>query len=342
MEEPSEALSAAELKACGNEAYQRQDFSGAVGHWNQALRQFVEEMTPGTAGSSSLGVEHHNLEQSLYLNLAQGYLKLEQPERALRACVVVLHESAKHSKALFRSAEACLAMKQHEKAAEFLAKLLDAEPSHLEAKRLLQRVENERRNEVRKEKADQKAAAQRMLGACDGFSDGRENATQPKLPDSVADTLSHMDPESLCPHVDIAQEAAAAARRRESNLAAREGEKLPEPVVLDDLDAFRAKVAAKTQRFGKYMDRSKKQREKVGHGLKLAWLRTGQDVGGLGGFQDTLRQEASTIEAEDAAAVAAEEPEDVTQEAVKAGAMDGAAEAEQETVPEPGFMAEMD
>ena len=48
MEEPSEALSAAELKACGNEAYQRQDFSGAVEHWNQALRQFVEEMTPGT------------------------------------------------------------------------------------------------------------------------------------------------------------------------------------------------------------------------------------------------------------------------------------------------------
>merc|ERR1719446_1970892 len=109
----------------------------------------------------------------------------------------------------------------------------------------------------------------------------------------------------MCKAVEIAEAAACAARAREDAMKEREtSEKLQEPTVMN-LDAFRAKVTARTQKFNKYMDRSKKQRENAGHGLKLAWLRAGQEVEGLGSFQETLRQEASTIEAEDLAAAEA-------------------------------------
>jgi len=308
---------------------------GAVEHWNKALQQFVEEMAPGS-GDSCLDMESRRiLERSLYLNLAQGYLKLCEPERALRACLVVLQEDALNDKALFRAADACLALKSHEKAADWLGKLLEAQPSHLEAKKLLQRVEAERREESRK----QKAAARRMLGACEGLSEARKSEAKPALPEDVAHTLSRMEPESLCKSVDIAQAAAHAARQRETALQAKATEKLPEPAVVD-LDAFRAKVNAKTQRFHKYMDRSRKQRANAGHGLKLAWLRTGQDVQDLSSFQKTLREEAGAIEAADLAAAQAEAEEECPQEDPAEGEDILATQPQQDT--EACIMEEMD
>lgn len=301
VDKPSQSLSAADLKACGNEAYQRQEFDAAVGYWNKALRQFVEEMAPGAAGSSSLDPSRRDLERSLYLNLAQGYLKLGEPDRTLRACVLVLQDDAANDKALFRAAEACLALKHREKAAEWISKLLAVDPAHTEAKRLLQRIEAERREEARKQKSAAQAAARRMLGACDGLSDDRASSSKSILPDSVTDTLRHMEAESLCKNVDIATAAAHAARQREANIQARTAEKLPEPATVD-LDAFRAKVMAKTQKFNKFVDRSRKQQENAGRGLKLAWLRSGKDVHDLGSFQQTLRAEADEIEAADLAA----------------------------------------
>ena len=110
-----------------------------------------------------------------------------------------------------------------------------------------------------------------------------------------------MEPENLCQSADIAEAAAQAARDRESSRSTAGTDKLPQPEVVD-LDAFRSKVMAKTQRFNKYVDRSQKQRENMRRGVKLAWLRTGQDASGLGDFQETLRKEASAIEAEDLAA----------------------------------------
>merc|ERR1719502_1361431 len=97
-----------------------------------------------------------------------------------------------------------------------------------------------------------------MLGGCSGFSDGRESGKVP-LPDVVAEQLERMQPETLCGNVDIASEAARAARAREE-AKSKSAEKLPTPDVVD-LDAFRARIAAKTQRFSKYMEKSKKQRE---------------------------------------------------------------------------------
>ncbi|CAE8713511.1 unnamed protein product, partial [Polarella glacialis] len=87
--------SAAELKARGNEAYGRGDCEASVAFWNQAIRRHVSEMQEG---SSCLGKDSQNLERSIYLNLAQGYLKLGDPGKALRACQVVLTESPTDAK----------------------------------------------------------------------------------------------------------------------------------------------------------------------------------------------------------------------------------------------------
>merc|ERR1719162_671022 len=140
-----------------------------------------------------------------------------------------------------------------------------------------------------------------------------------------------MEPDSLCDHVHIAEAAARAARNREQQAAqaCSSSDALPEPTVVD-LDAFRAKVTAKTQKFSKYMDRSKKQRENMGRGLKLAWLRTGQDVAGLGGFQEELRKEAGSIEAEELAAAEAMAQEDTVEE-VADGRMGSAKNPEEDS-----------
>merc|ERR1711924_487157 len=133
---------------------------------------------------------------------------------------------------------------------------------------------------------------------------GSDERTKPTdgLADSFLKTLDRCEPEAMSRGLDIAEEAARAARRRESAKNVTE-EGLPEPSVID-LEAFRAKVTAKTNKFNKFMDRSKKQRENANHSLKLAWLRSGQDAADLGGFRDTLRQEAKAIEAEEDSRIA--------------------------------------
>merc|ERR1719321_2011476 len=113
-------------------------------------------------------------------------------------------------------------MNQYDKSKDLLAKVLETEPSHSEATRLSQRVEAARRAEERK----QKAAARRMLGACDGFSEERESVAKPPLPDKVQLALSRMEPDSMCKGVDIAEAAARAAREREAKNST-DTEKLP-------------------------------------------------------------------------------------------------------------------
>lgn len=296
-------LSAEELKALGNEAYQAKDVARAVEIWNQALRRYVEEMdlATGPDAAKALGPDSRLLEQSLYLNLAQGNLKLGEPQRALRACMVVIHDSPTNVKALYRAAEACLALLQFDKATEFLSKLLEVDDAHVEGRKLLQRVDVSKRAEAKK----QRNAAKKMLAGAGGFSEGRgtEGNANSSLQAQLLAKMDQLDAENISAGLDIAEAAARAAREREN---ARNVEKLPEPSVTD-LDAFHAKVTARTNKFNKYMDRSRRQRANAGHGLKLAWLRSGEDASRLGQFEASMREEARAIEEEDLARAAAED-----------------------------------
>jgi len=293
--EPSEALTsqeaqkptAAELKQAGNEAYLRQEVGLAVDLWNRALAQYVAEIRPGASRHVAFSEESRLLESSLYLNLAQGHLKLGEPHRALRACEVVIKEEPSNIKALYRGSEALLALKDFSNATSWLAKLQEVDPENGDAKRLQSRLRSEQRHELEREKA----AAKRMCSATAGFSEGRP---APKAQPDMPVSLERLQPENMAASLNIAEEAARAARGRQQDAADKN---LPVPNV-NDLDSFRAKVMGKTKKYGAFIDRSQKARSSAERSLKLAWLRGGGDGSGLDEFEAPLRSELQAIEHE--------------------------------------------
>ncbi|CAK0868663.1 unnamed protein product [Prorocentrum cordatum] len=288
--------SAAELKAEGNAAYQRQDVQAAVGFWNAALREHVEGLGRG-GGPPSLSQESRALELSLYLNLAQGYLKLGDPGKALRACQVAAGEDPGNAKAHFRAAEACLALSRPGEAERWLAPVADAQGSGSEAAALLRRVRAGRAAEAKRERE----VAKRMAAGALGFSEGREASEGPG--GAVAGALLQ-DPASMACGAHVAEAAARAAQARETRLHAA-ADPLPEPRV-DDLDAFRAKVLARSRRMNSSMQRSLRGRDRAQGSLRLEWLRSGQDGAALESFASPLQAELRAIAAEGQAAAEAE------------------------------------
>lgn len=295
------SASAAELKAEGNAAYRRQDVQAAVDLWNAALREHVEGLgRGGGAGPPPLSEESRALELSLYLNLAQGYLKLGDPGKALRACQVAAGEDPGNAKAHFRAAEACLALARPSEAERWLAPVAEAQGSGSEAAALLRRVRAGRAAEAKRERE----VARRMATGALGFSEGREAPAD--LGGPVAGSLLQ-DPASMACGAHVAEAAARAAQAREARLHAAP-DPLPEPRV-DDLDAFRAKILARSHRMNSSMQRSLRGRDKAQGSLRLEWLRSGQDGSALEGFASPLQAELRAIEAEGQAAAEAEAAE---------------------------------
>mmetsp|Transcript_65300 Transcript_65300/g.156088 ORF Transcript_65300/g.156088 Transcript_65300/m.156088 type:complete len:373 (-) Transcript_65300:16-1134(-) len=285
-EEAADAdATAADLKLAGNAAYQRNEVEAAVQLWNRALAQYVVEIRPGNAASGMPTDESRQLEQSLYLNLAQGHLKLGEPKRALRACEVVVKDEPANVKALYRGVEALLTLKDYSTASTWLTKLQEVDPSSSDAKRLEARLRACQRDELKREKA----AAKKMYSAAEGFSDYRPQArAQTEMPVN----LERLHPENMVSSLNIAEEAAQAARARSQ---AAIDKKLPVPEV-SDLDAFRAKILGKTQKYGAYVNRSQKARSVAERSVKLAWLRDGRDSSALDAFSAPLRDELQEIE----------------------------------------------
>eukprot|EP00929_Paragymnodinium_shiwhaense_P066603 TRINITY_DN33412_c0_g1_i3.p1 TRINITY_DN33412_c0_g1~~TRINITY_DN33412_c0_g1_i3.p1 ORF type:complete len:125 (+),score=42.04 TRINITY_DN33412_c0_g1_i3:211-585(+) len=102
---------------------------------------------------SPLSPESMALERSLYLNLAQGYLKLEEPDKALRACQVVLSENKTDAKAVYRAAEALWALERQAEAVGVLESFLQLEADNVDAKRLLLKIKTAQKAEAKKQKA---------------------------------------------------------------------------------------------------------------------------------------------------------------------------------------------
>lgn len=312
-----ETQSPEELKARGNELYRGQDVQGAVELWNLALRAHVEAMMPGGPGPSPLSEESQALERSLYLNLAQGYLRLGQPERTLRACEVVIRDHRGDAKATYRKAEACLALKRFDDAAQALAELLEAEPGHAEATRLLGRVRAAEKADARHDRE----VARRMCAGASGYAAEKPAAAPKGAPIGPGSALLHgAGMEQVAIGSDLADAAAEAARRRTERLEG--GPPPPEPTVTD-LDAFRAKVMGRTSKMKSFMAKSRKQSETAQRSVRLDYLRGGgasslgacdgdgaeASAGSFDSFAETLREELRSIEAADAAAAAEEEGE---------------------------------
>eukprot|EP00928_Gymnodinium_smaydae_P032929 TRINITY_DN23735_c0_g1_i1.p1 TRINITY_DN23735_c0_g1~~TRINITY_DN23735_c0_g1_i1.p1 ORF type:complete len:401 (-),score=107.68 TRINITY_DN23735_c0_g1_i1:16-1143(-) len=326
-EEGEEEISASELKARGNEAYQAQDIKSAVDFWNRALRRHVEAMQCPQKGSPSpWSPECRELELALYLNLAQGYLRLGEPARALRACQVVLSEQPAHVKACCRAAEALLALEKEEAAEKQLMFLLQADPEQVDAKRLLNRIRSARKKEADK----QKQIAKRMCSGATGYSEGRKQELNVRDAAGNMSELGRMasaDPVCLERGLGLADAAAEAARKREARREAGAAADGPRPEVID-LEAFRAKATARSKKYNAFVDRMRQKQDGAKRSVKLAWLRGGRDRDAFEAFEGPLRDELKALEAEAATAALA---------ADGAGALEGelASEDEEDTIAGP-------
>eukprot|EP00930_Biecheleria_cincta_P084172 TRINITY_DN73660_c0_g1_i1.p1 TRINITY_DN73660_c0_g1~~TRINITY_DN73660_c0_g1_i1.p1 ORF type:complete len:335 (+),score=97.69 TRINITY_DN73660_c0_g1_i1:93-1097(+) len=292
---------AAELKLKGNEAYTQGDLQAAVDLWNQAIRRHVDAMKAGI-GPSCLSEASRQLERSLYLNLAQGYLKLGDPAKALRACQVVIHENKEDSKARFRAAEACLQLKRFEEAEKTLSMSGGEEPPPPEVVKLRQRI-----RAARKAEADEaKKIAKRMAAGASGFSDDKPAPVEKKASSGPGHTMANLDTVAI--GTDLAALAAEAAQAREKRMAAAAAEGGPPPVpAVHDTESFMAKALGRSQKYNAAIAKSRKQRETAQRSLKLDWLRSGRSGDGLEEFVSPLQAELRQIEV---AAVEAERQED--------------------------------
>jgi len=296
----NEEVTAAELKACGNEAYQRGELTVAVDFWNRAIQAHVAGMTD--AGLPAFSQESTNLERSIYLNLAQGYLKLGDHVKAFRACQVVLQEDPCNIKARYRAAESCFGLRRLDDASKLLFAMLQVDPSHGEAARLLQRVKATKRQDAKKEQE----LAKRMSAGASGFSDGRPEV-RPK-------PLAHLHGlgEALVGYgTETAELAARAAVEREARLAA--GPAPPEPKVLD-FDSFREKALARSRLYSSHTARMRQRKEVAERSVKLQWLRGQHGVTGtLDDFVSPLQEELRGIQDRDLSdAEAGDEIEDAS------------------------------
>eukprot|EP00440_Ansanella_granifera_P015457 gb/GFBE01016803.1/.p1 GENE.gb/GFBE01016803.1/~~gb/GFBE01016803.1/.p1 ORF type:complete len:352 (+),score=100.66 gb/GFBE01016803.1/:1-1056(+) len=335
-DEEEATASAAELKAHGNEAYSRGDCQAAVDLWNRAIRQHVEAMKLGE-GPSCLSEESRQLERSIYLNLAQGYLKLDDAGKALRACQVVMHDHPGEAKAIFRAAEACLKLKRFEEGEKLLRPLLEAEPPMPEAVKLRLRL-----RAGKKEEADAaKKLAKRMSAGTSGFSDDKPPpaaAAQPSRAGIPSPPMADLG--TVTNGTDVAAEAAQAALRREQRMAAAASGETPLPVpAVNDLESFMAKAMGRSQKYAAAAAKSRKQTEAAQRSVRLDWLRSGQDREGLANFVSPLQAELREIE--EATSKAAKDEEEAAEEDLDEDAEPPTASAE-ESAPGAGGVSTME
>ncbi|CAD7944063.1 unnamed protein product [Amoebophrya sp. A120] len=110
-------------KGEGNELYKNHEFKAANQKWTEALKDVLQAgqfiLLPRSATE---------LETALYLNLAQGHLKLSEWKQAEKALFIVLREDKSNAKAWFRLGEAQLGMEQsssYEDVKKTILKLVD-------------------------------------------------------------------------------------------------------------------------------------------------------------------------------------------------------------------------
>lgn len=167
-----------DLKQQGSLAYKEQSYELAVKLWLQALQQLLQE-------GSTRHVDYANLELTLYLNLAQGHLKILQPEKALRACQIVLDADPRNPKALYRAADALFRLDRADEANAMLDSLMAQGTMQAACHQL--RQEHAAKQNARQR--DAKKMGRKMFKGIEGSGEGRQTATGPSLSSSVMDGL---------------------------------------------------------------------------------------------------------------------------------------------------------
>jgi peptidylprolyl isomerase len=130
-------------RVAGNDLFKQNKFAEAAEKYNKAITYYGDWSESEQANSDKL---------PCYLNAAQCYLKLHQYRDAIEMTNKALKIESNSSKGLYRRAMAYLAMHEYQKARDDLGKLLTVEPENASAKVALAQVDQQEKDNERKEK----------------------------------------------------------------------------------------------------------------------------------------------------------------------------------------------
>mmetsp|Transcript_30413 Transcript_30413/g.70028 ORF Transcript_30413/g.70028 Transcript_30413/m.70028 type:complete len:274 (-) Transcript_30413:52-873(-) len=171
-EESSGGLSGGDIEK-GKEEYNKGNYAEALKSWQRSMKSVKYITDKGLyKDKPDQLAEVAQMEQKLWLNMAQGYLKVRDWGQAVDYSNLVLAREPENSKALYRKAQALYELNKFTEACETIETLLTSEPENAAAKALLAQMR--RGQEKYREKA--KKLSKKMLSGID--RDPRRPTTQ--------------------------------------------------------------------------------------------------------------------------------------------------------------------
>eukprot|EP00929_Paragymnodinium_shiwhaense_P122594 TRINITY_DN9546_c0_g1_i1.p1 TRINITY_DN9546_c0_g1~~TRINITY_DN9546_c0_g1_i1.p1 ORF type:complete len:273 (-),score=103.66 TRINITY_DN9546_c0_g1_i1:289-1107(-) len=152
-------------KEVGFGAYRHGNYEKAIVCWAMARDSLLILVDKKKfKGKEAKEAECKELLHTMYLNLAQAYLKNKEFHQAITHSDKILKDEPQNVKALYRKASAQLMASQHQEAKQNTRALLEVEPDNAAAKQLLLDIAG--KEKAAKEKS--KKASKIMLGGFDG------------------------------------------------------------------------------------------------------------------------------------------------------------------------------
>ncbi|CAM9476852.1 unnamed protein product [Pylaiella littoralis] len=148
LPKPERMRLVAKNKEEGTELFKGQNYRQAGARYSKALTHAAKMFDL----SSEEQTEVHAVQLSLYLNLAQCYLKLQSWDQAVNNCTLALKIDAESSKALYRRAYARFAKKDYDNAKVDLDQAQKSAPGDKAVATLLKKVEGVLKKQQEKEK----------------------------------------------------------------------------------------------------------------------------------------------------------------------------------------------
>ncbi|CUV07760.1 unnamed protein product [Cryptosporidium hominis] len=151
--------SAKELKDAGNESYKGGNYSDAREKYEKGL-ELLEKIDQKDDEKEGFGEdEMSELRQSLQLNLAMIYVKIQEWSKAIQVTGQVLKKNSKNVKALYRRGLARLGFGMYEESKEDFQNVLKLDPSNADAHRQLKVL----RQKIQEDNEKNKSGFSRMF-----------------------------------------------------------------------------------------------------------------------------------------------------------------------------------
>lgn len=162
----------------GNVEYQQGNYDAAVKAWGRSLSSVKYILEKGVYKDKQQELEEvYAMELRLNLNIAQGYMKLEEWNNVVTHADKALARDGQNAKALYRKAYALVQLLSFDEACAVLERLLRVEPQNAAAKKML--AEAQRNLQVSERRA--KKMSQKMFNVVRNERDPRSKSWREAL-----------------------------------------------------------------------------------------------------------------------------------------------------------------